>query len=131
MRLLFFLAADYANHTGDGKLNVMGIFNEINAKSFPALHPSMFIVIRFSPELGEVGEKRDLTLLLHDPDGKELINMSLPIRIPKAERGMHGSANAVIELKGVLFKSPGPHRFIALIDNDQKGLLPLRVNQIQ
>ena len=30
------LAADYANVTGDGKLNVMGVFREINALNFPA-----------------------------------------------------------------------------------------------
>lgn len=129
MRLLFFLAADYANISRDGKLNVMGIFNEVNSEKFPAVHTSMFIIIRFSPELGEVGEKRELSLLLHDPDGTELINMSLPIDIPQAERGMHRSANAIIELKGVLFPSPGPYRFIVLVDKDQKGYLPLRVNQ--
>ncbi len=35
MKLLLILAADYANITGDGKLNVMGIFRDINAYIFP------------------------------------------------------------------------------------------------
>ena len=131
MKLLFFLAADYANISQGNKLNVMGIFNEVNVEKFPVSHPTMFIVVRFAPELGEIGETRQLTLLLHDPDGKEIINMSLPIKVPPAEMGMHHSANAIITLNGVPFRAPGPHRFIVLLDNDQKGLIPLVVNQIK
>jgi hypothetical protein len=36
MKVDLFLTADYANITGDGKLNVMGIFREINAFNFLA-----------------------------------------------------------------------------------------------
>ncbi len=34
MKLILLLAADYANITRDGKLNVIGIFNRISARVF-------------------------------------------------------------------------------------------------
>jgi hypothetical protein len=51
MKPLLFLAADYASVTGDGKLNVMGIFNDINAFNFPARHSSMHLIAKLGPEL--------------------------------------------------------------------------------
>jgi len=33
------LVADYANVTDNGKLNVMGIFQRLHAREFPARHP--------------------------------------------------------------------------------------------
>jgi hypothetical protein len=53
MKQLLFLAADYANITGDGKLNVMGIFNDIYSFNFPARHSSMHLVARLGAELSE------------------------------------------------------------------------------
>ena len=78
MKLLLILAADYANITNDGKLNVMGIFREINASHFPARHPSMHIVVILGAELGEYGQTRILTIKLRDPDGNEIMSLSGP-----------------------------------------------------
>jgi len=55
MKLTLFLAADYANITREGKLNVMGIFNDIYARTFPARHSSMHLVAKLGAELGEYG----------------------------------------------------------------------------
>jgi hypothetical protein len=46
MELLTILAADYANIAQGGKLNVMGIFRNINALKFPAKHSSMTLVVK-------------------------------------------------------------------------------------
>jgi len=48
MDLTYLLAADYANITRDGKLNVMGIFSIINAPGFPAVHPQMYLVAQLT-----------------------------------------------------------------------------------
>ena len=61
MKLLLLMAADYANITGDGKLNVIGIFNDINAFNFPARHPSMHLVARLGAEPEEYGQTRSFT----------------------------------------------------------------------
>ena len=64
MKLTLLLAANYANITREGKLNAMGIFDDIFAKSFPARHPSMHLVVKLGAELGEYGQKRDFTIML-------------------------------------------------------------------
>jgi hypothetical protein len=79
MRLLLLLAADYANVTGDGKLNVMGIFNEIKASAFPARHPSMHLIVKLGADLGEYGERRDLFVKLLDADGNPIASVEIQL----------------------------------------------------
>jgi hypothetical protein len=131
MRLELFLAADYANITGDGKLNVMGIFREINAFNFPARHSSMHLVIKMVPELGEYGVSRDLFVKLLDPDGNELAGLSGRFDVPKGSRGITPEVNVILELKDIIFPQPGPYQFVVLVEKDHKGVLPILVNKIE
>lgn len=95
MRLQLLLAADYANITEDKKLNVMGIFREINSFSFPARHPSMHLVINLAAEPEEYGISRKLTVKLIDADGKEILSLSGPVNVPKGEGGRWPEVNAI------------------------------------
>ena len=131
MKLALLLIADYANLTRDGKLNVMGIFREINAVQFPARHSSMHLVAKLLPELGEYGDKRDLAVKLLDPDGKELMNISGEIEVPQPQQGYPPEVNVILELKDVVFPQPGPYSFVILVDKDHKGSLPIYVNKIE
>ena len=130
MKLLIFVAADWANVTADNKLNIMGIFNEIRANKFPASHPSMHLVIRLLAELGEFGQERDLTILLQDPDGQELGKFLIKVKVPTPEGGARAEVNAVFNIRGVAFKQPGPHQFIVLVDKDYKGDLPINLVEV-
>jgi len=130
MKLILLLAADCANITGDGKLNVMGIFREINAPNFPAKHASMHLVIKLSAELGEYGKSRDLFVKLLDPNGNEIMNISGPINVPESGGGRIPEVNAILELKDVVFPQPGPYQFVVMVDRDYKGDLPIYANKI-
>lgn len=130
MKLELFLAADYANITGDGKINVMGIFREIHAPKFPTRHSSMHLVIKFRAELGEYGDSRNLHVVLQNPDGKELMRISGNMDIPKGGGGRIPEVNAIFELKDIVFDKPGPYQFVALIDKDHKGELTIFVNKL-
>ncbi len=130
MKLLLLLAADYANITGDGKLNVMGIFNEISAFEFPARHSSMHLVVKLGAELGEYGESRNLVVRLFDADGNTIVELSGPINIPKGEGGKKPEVNAILGLRDVIFPKPGPYQFVVLVDKDFKGDLTIYANQI-
>jgi hypothetical protein len=48
MEVTVAVLADYANVSQDGKLNIMGIFQEINATSLPFVLPQMYLVMSFS-----------------------------------------------------------------------------------
>ena len=131
MRLLILLAADYANITGDGKLNVMGIFRDITATSFPARHSSMHLVVKLAAELGEYNESRTLTVKLRDPDGVEIMSISGPIVISQPTSGNIPEVNAILELKDITFPKSGPYQFVVLVDKDYKGDLPVYLHKLE
>jgi hypothetical protein len=131
MKPLFFLAADYANITGDGKVNVMGIFNDIFSFSFPARHSSMHLVGKLGAELGEYGQTRNFTVKLLDEDGNQIMDMSGQFEIPKGERGRKPEVNLILELKDLIFPKPGIYQFVLLVEKDQKCELSLYVNEVE
>jgi len=131
MKPLLFLSADYANITGEGKLNVMGIFNNINALSFPARHSSMHLIAKLSPEMSEYGQKRSFTILLMDADANHIVEVSGEFEVPKGQDGKKPEVNIMFELKDVVFVKPGRYVFVLLIDKDQKDEITLYVNQIE
>ena len=131
MKPLLFLVADYANITGEGKLNVMGIFNSINSFTFPARHSSMYLIAKISPELSEYGQKRSFTILLMDADANHVVEVSGEFDIPKGQDGKKPEVNIMFELKDVVFTKPGRYVFVLLVDKDQKDEITLHVNQIE
>ncbi len=131
MRINLFLLADHANISEDKKLNIMGVFTEINAFQFPTRTPSMHLVISMSPELGEFGDTRNLAIRLFDPAGNEMMNLSLPCQLPKPEHGRKPTVNFVLNLRDMVFPVPGPYNFILQLDKDQKGELLFYVNKLE
>lgn len=131
MKLLLFLAADYANVTGDGKLNVMGVFNDINATNFPARHASMYLVAKLGAELGEYGQNRNFSVVLLDQDGNQIMDVQGQLEIPKSQLGRKPDVNIILDLKDVIFPKPGPYTFVIMIDKDHKGELTLYANKIE
>lgn len=131
MKPILFLVADYANITGDGKLNVMGIFNSINSFNFPARHSSMYLIAKLSPEISEYGQRRSFTILLMDADGSHILDLSGEFDVPRGQNGKKPEVNIMFELKDVVFTKPGRYLFVLLIDKDQKDEVTLHVNQVE
>ncbi len=102
------LIADYANKTMDGKLNVMGIFRQVNARKFPAKHPHMVLVIKLQAELGEdTSQARALTVRLLDEDAREIMNLTTKIQFPKRVSELQPEFNAIVNLNNISFPHPG------------------------
>ncbi len=131
MKLDLILAADYANVTGDGKLNVMGVFRVISSQNFPTRHSSMHLVIKLVAELGELGVTRDLFVKLMDPDGAEIMQISGQVNVPSNETGRFPEVNVILGLKDIIFPKPGPYQFVVLLEKDHKGGLSIYLNQIE
>lgn len=130
MKLLALLAADYANIEQGGKLNVMGIFNDINSPMFPVKRPSMHLVVKLGAELGETNQRRRVTIKLIDEDGAELVNLSRDIDLPPVVGGRLPEFNFIVGLNDITFPRPGRYEFVVLVDNDSKGEIPIYLNQI-
>jgi hypothetical protein len=121
--------ADYANVSREGKLNIMGIFQEVNAPFLPFPLPQMYLVLSFSAGPAEVGKQRDVRVVLLDSDGAEILALEAQLQIPRATRpGSRVSINEAIGLAGVTFQRAGSYAFHILVGGDEKATVPLHAN---
>jgi hypothetical protein len=119
--------ADYAS--GDNKLNIMGVFSELNPPALPHIHPMMFIVVTYEGSPAESGTEKDLRIVLLSGDGKTLLQLDQRISVPQPSRpGSRTSMNAILGLNGVTFEAAGDYHFSVLVNGEEKRAIPLRVN---
>ncbi len=131
MELQILLVADYANTTGDGKLNVMGIFQTIYAASFPVAHPDMYLIAQFTAGPAEYGRQRKVEIALLDEDAaEELVSFSAEVAIPRGSGGQRVNVPFLLRLVNTRFPRPGTYEFAVLVDNDEKGSLAIQVEQL-
>jgi hypothetical protein len=122
--------ADYANVSQDGKLNIMGIFQEINPPVLPFALPQMYLVLSFSAGPAEVGSVRNIRIPLLHTDGEEIFSLQTHMQVPKAKRpGSRAYINEAIGLAGLKFAQAGDYAFHVLIGDDEKASVPLHVNE--
>lgn len=123
--------ADYANVSKDGKLNIMGIFQEINPPTLPFSLPQMYLVLSLSAGPAESGATRDMRIALLHSDGEEVLTVEAEMPVPSPTRpGSRAYINEAIGLAGVTFERPGDYAFSLLIGDDEKASVPLHVNDM-
>jgi hypothetical protein len=77
MHVRLAVLADYANVTGDGKLNILGIFARINLMQIPAVHPQMHLVLRIEAHPSELNRAYDVEIRLQDPAGLTIFEVKV------------------------------------------------------
>lgn len=57
MRVEFFILAETVNRTEDGKLNIIGVYNQLNLlpDKFPAVYPNVSLALRVAYDESEIG----------------------------------------------------------------------------
>jgi hypothetical protein len=126
MEITFLHVAEYANTTVDQKLNVMGIFNNISAPSFPAMHPEMYLVAQLTARAPEYGRQFRLDAKLLDEDAtQELINFTTTMVVPEGKKGLPVYLNLTLRFLNTVFPTPGTYEFSILVDGDVKGTHPI------
>lgn len=129
MEIEIFTLADFAqdNHQ---KLTIVGTFDSINYKQFPATHPSCSIACRLRFASKESGS-HDFRLRLIDNNGKETIKpIDGNISIGPPPNGQFAAVNVVINFAQLQFEKPGRYSFELYIDGEWKSGLPLILNQV-
>jgi hypothetical protein len=122
--------ADYANVSQDGKLNIMGIFQEVNPPALPFQLPQMFLVVSFEAGPAEFGSLKDVRIALLDSDGDEMLALEGQAEVPRPPRpGRRTYINQVLGLNGVAFPRPGDYEFSILIAGETRGTAALHVNE--
>ena len=122
--------ADYATVSQDGKLSVMGIFQEVNPPNLPFALPQMYLVVSYSAGPAEFDTVKDIKIPVLDNDGKEMLALEgqVPVRRPPRP-GTRAYMNQIIVLSGVTFERPGDYGFAILAGGETKGTVSLHVNR--
>jgi hypothetical protein len=122
--------ADYANISQEGKVNVLGIFSEINPPVLPFVLPQMYLIVSFEAGAAEIGMQKHFRITLLEQDGTELLALESEAVVPQPLRpGAHAYMNQVIGLSGITFDRPGDYAFQILVGGEEKRAVPLRVNE--
>jgi hypothetical protein len=130
MEVVMVLLADAANVSREGKLNVLGVFDTIYARSFPTSHAHMQLVLRFEAAAQEAGSSRALEVVLEAPDDRVLFRLPATISVPRHEVGETVRVDHILTLTNVPFEQPGRYRFRVALAGAPEVSVPLRVEQI-
>jgi hypothetical protein len=122
--------ADAANVSVEGKLNIFGIFNNISAGNFPALHPHMKLVVAFEADRAEAEKLKDVEIHLQDSDGKDLLMIRGQFTVPKGTPGKTIRINHAFPLSGIVFPKPDEYSFKILVNGETKETVPFTVSPL-
>jgi hypothetical protein len=128
MDVVMAVLADSANISREGKLNILGIFDVLNATSFPVVHPQMQLVIKFEAHSAEAGKKRKLDIKFMDDDGKSVFELHGELTLGgPARSGEPFKFDHILSLNGLRFEKPGTYEFKIYVEGEAKKEVPLRV----
>ena len=130
MQVTLALLADAANVSREGKLNLLGNFDTIYARSFPTAHAHMQLVLRFEADASEVGTTRTLEVTLVAPDGSVVGRVPGRLAVPRPEAGEVSRVDHILTLTNVTFAGPGRYTFQIALDGVVLRTVALRVEQI-
>jgi len=122
--------ADYANVTADQKLNILGIFNVINAAQAPVVHRQLQLVLSFSPDPWDSADAIPFEVQLVDEDGKQVLSFKGQINQARAPSGEQPTTNCILGLNDVRFDKFGHYEFKVLANDEALASIPLLVQQL-
>jgi hypothetical protein len=128
MNVESFLLCDAATDQ-QGKLNVLGAFDNIFAKQEPIHHPFCSIASRIRFEKTEEGEHL-VKISIIDTDGNPIgPKPEGKITVQIADDINSAVVNLILNIQGIEFKQYGQYQIDLLVDGNVCASLPLRVSQ--
>ncbi len=128
MQIRIAVLADYASISLGDKLNVLGIFSNIFARSEPVVHSQMQLVMQFEFDPSEAG-KKDVRVVLTDEGGQELLQMGGSIVVPRVPPGQSSTVNQIIVLNNTNLPHFGRYEFRATVNGRLEATIPLTVRK--
>ncbi len=126
MELRYALLADFANVTQDGKLNVLGIFDHLYSRSFPATHRQLFLVNSIDAGREDEGQKREIKIQLINADGAVLHELEEHLTFGVGKQ----IVNQVHLFHDLTFVQPGPYQFNIFFDGQRVKTLDLELQLV-
>jgi len=109
IKINFLHICENAFFAEDKKLNIIGIFQLINANGFPAFHPQFSIAFNVVGEIYGKGKKIEII----SPNGVSIVSSEMEnLRLEDKPE-----ANLVVNFVGVVFPEPGAYKVIFKVDD--------------
>jgi hypothetical protein len=121
--LVHTILCDDVRQEAGGKFSLMGLFETISAGTFPALHPRFAIMNEWSGGKGEFVAR----IRLLAPDKKTVLSESEARLALFNETQRHRDISIRFN---TAFPTPGTYWLEMLLDDEQVGMVPLPVQQI-
>ena len=133
MDLILSLACEFARARPDGRLDIRGAFNELQAPGFPAAQARLMVVFVMEWGPGEEG-RRAFTADLVDEDDRKVLTIEghtdvAPHPGERAAGRAPPQTRLVMELERVVFPRPGRYRFVLRVGEEAREAFALFVSR--
>lgn len=123
-----FTVADYAMEHG-GKLTVIGSFDTIFTQSFPAIHPSMYLAVKFRVDNRDAG-LHDFRIVGKDPKGNQVVEIKGTTDVKPSPHADCSSTAIAFPFFNVKLEMAGRYAFELYFDDEFITGLSLQVVQV-
>lgn len=122
--LLFSVMCDDVRREDNGKFILIGLFETIGAKKFPAIHPTLFIINCWTSGIGNFRQR------------SRIISKSGNILAEDREtafslQDLKAKHRVIARFNGLKFDSPGEYAVEVLLNGDLKVRYPLLVKEVE
>ena len=124
------LLADYANVTRDGKLNLMGVSNTINARALPWVQPQIYVVLQFEVGAADWETEKGIEVQLLDADGNRVSAIQGNVKVARPKVAKPLQVNSIFAINNLKFNKDGEYVFVLRVDGQIEKEIPLRVNYV-
>jgi hypothetical protein len=131
VKVKFAHICDYALISAEGKLSMLGLFENLNAVQLPIQHALLYIVfgLDFSPSELK-GSDVHVRISCLDEDGKELARQEAQFRIQgQPQAGERVVMPQVVPFVGITFNRDGRHNFAIWLNNQHQEDVGFRVQK--
>lgn len=122
--LQFSVVCDDVRREENGKFMLIGLFEAINAKQFPATHPSLYVVNRWCK--GEGVFKQNIRIV----NSRDRVVVFKTGEQPFELKDIDGHHTLVSKINNIVFPTAGKYWVEILLDNDLVLNYPLILKEI-
>lgn len=124
MNLNLAAICDHAMVDQQGKLSLIGIFQNVWVAQFPAVHARLHLVLRLQGTRKEIGE-HSIEINFSDPEGESLIKGGGAVIFKEPPTGVLDIEASAILTFDLPLPREGRYQFTIKIDDDLETVLPL------
>ena len=127
MELKLAVVCEAARERGDGRLDIIGVFDELHAPAFPAVQERMTIVFVMEWSASETGDQPFRANLVHST-GRKILGIEGHTVVHPAGRG-RAMTKLVQQLDKVVFPAAGDYHFELVAGGDVTEVAGIRLTE--